>query len=330
MTASDQFSAPTTARPSRRALLGSSVAAGLAAGGGALARPATAGEPAGTSPAGGHGGAAPEPAYRLALDPETRHQRIEGFGASGAWWAQNLGTWSPPRRAQVARLLFSRGQGIGLSQYRYNIGGGLDDTIDDPWRTAETFETGPGEYDWDRDAAARWFLHAAKDHGVEDFVAFVNSPPRRLTANGHTYGDEGTSNLPAEHHEEFTRYLLDVVRHFRDEEGIDFRFLSPINEPQWTWDGPGQEGCHYEPEQVRDLTALVIEAFADSDLETLVSSPEAGEYKSVYSEQDYAGWLLEEPTIREGLGEFATHSYWSTDDQRALAAQRLRSIPRSR
>ena len=327
MTASDQFSAPTTARPSRRALLGSSVAAGLAAGGGALARPATAGEPAGTSPAGGHGGAAPEPAYRLALDPETRHQRIEGFGASGAWWAQNLGTWSPPRRAQVARLLFSRGQGIGLSQYRYNIGGGLDDTIDDPWRTAETFETGPGEYDWDRDAAARWFLHAAKDHGVEDFVAFVNSPPRRLTANGHTYGDEGTSNLPAEHHEEFTRYLLDVVRHFRDEEGIDFRFLSPINEPQWTWDGPGQEGCHYEPEQVRDLTALVIEAFADSDLETLVSSPEAGEYKSVYSEQDYAGWLLEEPTIREGLGEFATHSYWSTDDQRALAAQRLQEHP---
>src|SRR5699024_6639148 len=99
--------------------------------------------------------------------------------------------------------------------------------IDDPWRTAETFETGPGEYDWDRDAAARWFVHAAKDHGVEDFVAFVNSPPRRLTANGHTYGDEGTSSLPAEHHEEFTRYLLDVVRHFRDEEGIDFRFLRP-------------------------------------------------------------------------------------------------------
>ena len=124
MTASDQFSAPIAARPSRRALLGSSVAAGLAAGGGALARPATAGDPAGTSPAGGHGGAAPEPACRLALDPETRHQRIEGFGASGAWWAQNLGTWSPPRRAQVARLLFSRGQGIGLSQYRYNIGGG--------------------------------------------------------------------------------------------------------------------------------------------------------------------------------------------------------------
>jgi len=265
--------------------------------------------------------------YRIAIDPEVLHQKIEGFGASGAWWAQNLGTWAPPQRNRVARLLFSRAQGIGLSQYRYNIGGGLDDTIDDPWRTAETFETGPGTYDWNRDAAARWFLQAAKEHGVEDFVAFVNSPPRRLTANGHTYGDTGTSNLPVEHHEEFTRYLLDVVRHFRDEEGIDFRFVSPINEPQWTWDAPGQEGCHYEPEQVRDLTAMVIDAFADSGLDTLVSAPESGEYKSVYSEQDYAGWLLDDHGIRAGLGEFATHSYWSTDEQRELAAQRMREYP---
>ncbi len=317
-------------RLSRRALLDASVAAGIAVGGGAVTgtRADAAGAAAGGSAAPARGGApAAAPAYRLHVDPATRHQRIEGFGASGAWWAQNLGAWSGPRRAEVARLLFSRGQGIGLSQYRYNLGGGLDDTITDPWRTAETFETGPGRYDWDRDAAARWFLQAAKDHGVEDFVAFVNSPPRRLTANGHTYGDTGTSNLPVEHHEEFVQYLLDVVRHFRDEEGIDFRFISPINEPQWTWDAPGQEGCHYEPEQVRDLTALAIEAFAASDLETVVSAPEAGEYKSVYSGQDYAETLLADEGIRDGLGEFATHSYWSTDDQRALAAQRMQEHP---
>lgn len=308
-----------SARLSRRTLLGTGVTAGLAVSGGIMTgAPALARD---------EGDAATPCDYRIAIDPEVLHQKIEGFGASGAWWAQNLGAWAPPRRNRVARLLFSRAQGIGLSQYRYNIGGGIDDTIDDPWRTAETFETGPGTYDWNRDAAARWFLQAAKEHGVEDFVAFVNSPPRRLTANGHTYGDTGTSNLPVEHHEEFTRYLLDVVRHFRDEEGIDFRFVSPINEPQWTWDAPGQEGCHYEPEQVRDLTAMVIDAFADSGLDTLVSAPESGEYKSIYSEQDYAEWLLDDHGIRAGLGEFATHSYWSTDDQRELAAQRMREYP---
>jgi len=304
---------------SRRALLGTGLATGLAAGGAA----AVAGSPSARA----EGGASTTPSYRITIDPATLHQRIEGFGASGSWWSQKLGAWSSPRRDQVARLLFSRGEGIGLSQYRYNVGGGIDETIDDPWRTAETFETGPGTYDWDRDAAARWFLRAAKEHGVEDFVAFVNSPPRRLTANGHTYGDPGTSNLPPEHHEDFAQYLLDVVRRFRDEEGIDFRFVSPINEPQWTWDAPGQEGCHYEPEQVRDLTAVVLDAFAASDLDTLVSAPESGEYKAVYSEQDYAGLLLDDEQIRTGLGEFATHSYWSTDDQRALAAERLVEHP---
>ena len=335
MTAAPRPSAPL----SRRTLLGTGLAVGLAAGAGAPAAAAPAGRggaalsetdraaPSGRTDAAPSGRTDAAPAYRITIDPGAVHQRIDGFGASGAWWSQNLGTWQDARRREVASLLFSRTHGIGLSQYRYNIGGGIDETITDPWRTAETFETGPGRYDWDRDAAARWFLRAAKEHGVDDFVAFVNSPPRRLTANGRTYGDPGTSNLPPEHHEEFVQYLLDVVRRFRDHEGIDFRFISPINEPQWTWDGPGQEGCHYEPEQVRELTALAVQAFADSDLDTLVSAPEAGEYRSLYSEQDYLSHLLEDEGIREGLGELATHSYWSTDAQRELAAARMAEFP---
>ena len=322
---SDEPPRHTTARPRRRTLLGTGLAVGLAAGAGVPAAGAALPPGAARAVPGGRTGAAP--AYRIEIDPGTVHQRIDGFGASGAWWAQNLGTWQEEQRQEVARLLFSPTRGIGLSQYRYNIGGGIDETITDPWRTAETFETGPGSYDWDRDAAARWFLRAAAEHGVEDFVAFVNSPPRRLTANGRTYGDPGTSNLPPENHQEFVQYLLDVVRRFRDHEGIEFRFVSPINEPQWTWDGPGQEGCHYEPEQVRDLTALTIEAFEGSDLGTRVSAPEAGEYRSLYSEQDYATWLLEDEGVREGLGEFATHSYWSTDAQREQAAARMAEHP---
>jgi O-glycosyl hydrolase/chloramphenicol 3-O-phosphotransferase len=327
MTASPRPSAPL----SRRALLGTGLAVSLAAGAGAPAAADPVGR-GGASPSDTDGGAPSgrtdaSPAYRITIDPGTVHQRIDGFGASGAWWSQNLGAWQDARRREVASLLFSRADGIGLSQYRYNIGGGIDETITDPWRTAETFETGPSRYDWDRDAAARWFLRAAQEHGVEDFVAFVNSPPRRLTANGRTYGDPGTSNLPPEHHEEFVQYLLDVVRRFRDHEGIDFRFISPLNEPQWTWDGPGQEGCHYEPEQVRELTALAIQAFADSDLDTLVSAPEAGEYRSLYSEQDYLSHLLQDDGIRNGLGELATHSYWSTDTQRELAAARMAEFP---
>lgn len=299
----------------RRTVLRAGVAAGIGLG----AVPAVVGGAA------AHGGGTP--AYRFEIDPGRRRQRVQGFGASGAWWAQNLGTWSHRRRREVAKLLFSRKDGIGLSQYRYNLGGGLDETITDPWRTAESFEIERGRYDWDRDAGARWFLHAAADHGVDDFVAFVNSPPRRLTANGHTYGTPGAgSNLPRESYEEFTRYLVDIVRHFR-REGIRFRFISPINEPQWGWDAPGQEGCHYEPDEVRDLTRTVIAGFQASGLRTTVSAPESGEYKAAYSEQDYAAVLLDDPQISNGIGEFAVHSYWSTDEQRALAAERMLAYP---
>lgn len=307
------------ATPSRRVVLAASVVAGTA-GGAVLATSAPSAARADGSPA-------DAPRYRLAVDPGTVHQTLEGFGASGSWWSQKLGSWSRSRRTAIAQLLFSRSQGIGLSQFRYNVGGGLDDTITDPWRTAETFALGDGTYDWSRDEAARWFLQAAKQRGVEDFIAFVNSPPRHLTVNGHTYGDPGTSNLAEVDHEPFIDYLLDVVRHFRDEEGIDFRTISPINEPQWGWDGPGQEGCHYEPEQVRELTAAVIEAFAGSGLETTVSAPESGEYKALYSGEKYAELLLEDPMIREGIGELATHSYWSTDEQRTLAAEAMSRYP---
>lgn len=301
----------------RRSVLRAGVVAGIGIG--------VAGSAGNADPATAH--PTSSPAYRFHVDTSLRHQRIEGFGASGAWWAQNLGTWSRTRRQQVARLLFSRKDGIGLSQYRYNIGGGIDETITDPWRTAETFETGPGTYDWTRDAGARWFLRAAADHGVKDFVAFVNSPPRRLTANGHTYGAPGTSNLPRENYDQFTRYLLDIVRHFREQEGIRFTWISPINEPQWGWDAPGQEGCHYEPDEVRDLTRRVIEGFSGSRLGTKVSAPESGEYKALYSEQEYVSTLLADPVIDRELGEIAVHSYWSTDEQRALAAEHMRSHP---
>ena len=50
-------------------------------------------------------------------------QTIAGFGASGAWWVNDLKKFSSSVQSQVASLLFTT-SGIDLSQYRYNIGGG--------------------------------------------------------------------------------------------------------------------------------------------------------------------------------------------------------------
>ena len=261
------------------------------------------------------------PVFTIA--PAQTHQTLEGFGASGAWWSQYLGGWSDKNRNAVADLLFSDKKGIGLTQYRYNLGGGKDDTITDPWRTAETFMVRPGEYNWSRDKNARWFLQAAKKRGVKDFIAFANSAPRQLTKNGHTYGSNGQSNLAPENYAAFATYLADVSEHFRKREGITFNYVSPINEPQWDWSG-GQEGTHFEADEVCAISKTVVDTFRVRRLKAEISAPEAGEYRSVYEaasgDDGFYADALFNGCVEDDVEHFAVHSYWSNDDQRKAAA----------
>ena len=83
----------------------------------------------------------------ISIDQAETRQTITGFGVSGAWWAQVIGGWSPENRQHIIDLMFSPTEGIGLTIYRYNIGGGEDGLID-PWRMTESFDAGPGQYDW--------------------------------------------------------------------------------------------------------------------------------------------------------------------------------------
>jgi hypothetical protein len=92
--------------------------------------PTTSPSPAPSSPAaaGSPGPASHPPAARTTAPPGAvvgsgAAQTIDGFGASGAWWPDDLVHYSPQARQQVASMLFGS-QGIALSIYRYNIGGG--------------------------------------------------------------------------------------------------------------------------------------------------------------------------------------------------------------
>lgn len=248
----------------------------------------------------------------ISIDAQAEVQVIDGFGAAGAWWAQDVGGWEDEQRSLVADLLFDRDKGAGLSFYRYNIGGGNGENIQDVWRRAETFEVAPGQYDWTRDANALWMLRAARDRGVEHFVAFVNSPPARMTISGLTTGGkDGQSNLKPEMYGEFSQYLVDVVRHLREDEGIPVDWISPINEPQWNWsDKNGQEGSHYGPNEVLELTRVLLQTLDKGQLDDVqLSLFESGEWKSsdVYIEK-----LASDPQVWAALPHLSIHSYWST------------------
>ena len=186
-------------------------------------------------------------------------QTLSGFGVSGAWWAQEVGGFTEtdpasglPVRERAARLLFSREEGIGITQYRYNLGAGSKESgrgrFDQENRRAECFETSPGVYDWSKDENAVWMLKEAVRLGAEEITLFANSPPERLTRNHKAHLDRPlATNLPKKNYEAFARYVLDCAAHFLAE-GIPIKYVSPINEPVWVWTG-SQEGCHYRPLQ---------------------------------------------------------------------------------
>jgi len=224
------------------------------------------------------------------VDLNQQFQTIEGFGASDAWAAQFVGRWPDPERRRIAERLFSRAfapsgrpQGIGLSIWRFNIGAGsaeqgTESGIRDPWRRAECFQDPQGQWDWAKQAGQQWFLEAARQHGVETVVAFVNSPPVHLTRNGRAWGDGSAySNLAPERYEAFADFLATVCEHF-ERTGRPFDYLSPVNEPQWRWSRRnGQEGCPWTNEELRALVPVLGRALQARGLKVRLVLPEAAQ-----------------------------------------------------
>ncbi|MDQ6742076.1 MAG: beta-glycosidase, partial [Candidatus Dormibacteraeota bacterium] len=163
-------------------------------------------------------------------------QTMEGFGAAGAWWPDDLVKFRTGVQNQVADMLFDQ-NGIQLSAYRYNIGGG-GVGVTNPPRAAQTFLVSPGTYDWSRDPGGRLFLKLAQLRGVPILLGFVNSAPSIWTTNGLNSG----GNLKLGSESAYARYLADVVRHFHDVNGVTLSYVSPMNEPDYTFAGGGQEG----------------------------------------------------------------------------------------
>src|SRR5210317_1027703 len=64
--------------------------------------------------------------YTLRINTNTTFQTIDNFGASDCWSFQMIGDWYTQNKIKIADLLFSTENGIGLSAWRFNIGGGKE------------------------------------------------------------------------------------------------------------------------------------------------------------------------------------------------------------
>ncbi len=263
----------------------------------------------------------------LIIDIDEEYQTIDNFGASDCWSFQIVGGWYTPNKEKIADLLFSTESGIGLSAWRFNIGAGKENNrITHPWRSVETFEIAEGVYDWTRQAEETWFLHAAKERGVDQFIAFINSPTARMNRSGYTNCDDGlgSTNLKDGYEGQFATYLVDILKHFRDDENIEFTHISPVNEPQWEWNQSNQEGNRASNEDIKNIVLALYDELVENDINTEISIGESGDIPSWYNRangisneygEEYGNYLntfCNDTSINNKISKVLSgHSYWS-------------------
>ncbi len=276
-------------------------------------------------------------------------QSIHNFAASDAWSAQYTGLWPSEKKEQMADWLFSMESdangspmGIGLSAWRFNIGAGSrtqgeESGIKDLWRRAEGFLQDDGSYDWQKQAGQQWFLQAAKKRGVNQFIAFVNSPPIQLTRNNKAHSDDGfSSNLSQDNYVDYANFLTRVLKHFRDRLAIDFDYISPFNEPQWEWKG-GQEGSPWNNDELANATRVIDSVFARHKIDAKLEITEAGQIDYLTGEKEkyrnrsnqLASFFGPESpnylgNLKSLAPKIAAHSYFTTWDISKLKKERER------
>ena len=258
---------------------------------------------------------------KIKINPNKKFQTFERIGASGAWWAQIVGGWDrvDPEsgkqvRDRISELLYSKEHGIGMGIYRYNIGAGSKHSgkgeYSMPARSTECFEISKGNYDWNRDKNAVYMMKQAVKDGADEVILFVNSPPERLTINGMAHADKGKlfkENISRENYKDFATYCLDITEHFVSE-GVPVKYLSPVNEPIWIWNG-GQEGCHYRPNSIKKVFEVFAKELKNRPLlkNIKLSGAESGDLR--WFNKTYTKRLLENSEVRDVIDAVDVHSY---------------------
>jgi O-glycosyl hydrolase len=265
-------------------------------------------------------------------DVNATQQTIRNFAASDAWAGQFVGNWPEEKKNRIADLLFSidtledgSPNGIGLSMWRYNIGAGSaaqgdSSGIKDEWRRAATY---------DAQDAQNWFLQAAKQRGVQQFLAFFNSPPATLTKNGKSFASKGRCNIDSTKYKAFAAYALTAIKHIQRATGVQFNYISPVNEPQWDWSDGGQEGCPYTNKEILGVTRAFNDVFKKTRVKILI--PESGHHKYLFAGTDkpgkdnmvaeFSSYMNKMPAVAKVI---ASHSYFTTSPNSEAIAIRNR------
>ncbi|MGN0244271.1 MAG: glycoside hydrolase [Lachnospiraceae bacterium] len=278
----------------------------------------------------------------VTLDPsnhsEVNNGIFEGWGTSLCWWANRIG-YDETLTEQAAELFYSE-DGLGLDIARYNIGGGDDPTHDHIIRSDSKLpgfavpekdengdyildENGIRTYtlDWDRDPNQMNVLMKSLEKNQDIVVeGFSNSPPYFMTESGCSSGGiNGADNISEKYFEPFADFLCQVAVHFRDDLGITFDSLEPLNEPgngggklgtssTWNAYNQKQEGCNlYDLEMQSKLLVTMKNSMKKYGLDDMLLAA-ADEGSFGLCERQLTGWSEE---AKAAVDRMDYHTYKS-------------------
>jgi O-glycosyl hydrolase len=167
-------------------------------------------------------------------------------------------------------------------------------------------------------------MSAAQKRGVHQFLAFFNSPPVHLTRNKKAFASKGVANIDSNSYREFADYAVEAIRQVKKATGVNFNYISPVNEPQWDWSDNKQEGCPYTNAEISRLLKTFNKEFLKNHLTTGMVVPESGHLKYLLKSEDKPGKddqinAFFNPSSTNYIGNLrtvkktiASHSYFST------------------
>lgn len=247
-------------------------------------------------------------------------QTIISFGASGAWWPNDLNYFPPEQQRNLSDLLFSK-DWLHLSGYRYNMGASGDhDNVTVKTggvpvsRGVESFMKTDGSYDWTRDGPGIYYLRAAEAANVSSITFFVNAAPSGLNATTAYLAPCG-GTLEATAIPAFVAYVETVLAYWVGQ-GITIDYISPMNEPDDSFSSCGQEGMAV---QQSDRGAVFQQLRTASSTSTSASTKAVkiiGDETSQIASQalmEYENWLPRTVT-GQYIDAISVHMYDWPDD----------------
>ena len=230
------------------------------------------------------------------IDKQTVYQEIDNFSASDAWRCAFIGkNWPQEKKEKIADLLFKRefdekGNPIGmaLTNWRVNIGAGSYENreakeVDNSWNRTECFLSPDGKYDFTKQAGQQWFMKAARERGMNNFLFFTNSAPYFMTRSASTVStDQDCINLQNDKFDDFARFLVKSAQHF-SEQGFHVNYISPNNEPNGQWHTNSfQEGSFATKADLYRMVEELDKAISEAQIDTKILIPEVGDMKYLF------------------------------------------------